>query len=210
LKKSIYILLIVIVGLSQQSCLRYHLGFSKQEKTIDKINVFPINFEKGLYKTNIRFLRKDYSGLMFFKKSSDKKETRMVFMSEFGLKFFDFKLKDNGDFTVEYIIDELNKKGLISVLEQDMKLLFPNLINSDVKHYKTKKENILVDKFNDGKYRYYYFFNKGNNTVSSIEYSSRIFNNIKIEIKDYKEKTPSLIDIKHVNISLKLHLKLIK
>jgi len=201
---------VLIISLSQQSCLRYHFGFSEQDESIEKIYIFPDHFVTGLYKTNIRFLRKEYSGLMFFKRSSDKKETRMVFMSEFGLKFFDFKLGDDGSFTVEYIINELNKKGLISVLEQDMRLLFSKSVGEEITYYKTKNEGIFVEKFKKGKERYYYFIDSEINKVSSIEYSGAIFNKIKVEIKDYKQDIPSLIDIKHINISLKLNLRLIK
>ena len=210
MKRVIHILFIVLISFSFQSCFRHHLGFSRVDNSINNINIFPNDFEKGLYKTNIKFLRKEYSGLMFFKYNSDKKETRMVFMSEFGLKFFDFKLTDNGKFSVEFIIDELNKKGLISVLEQDMKLLFIKTIDKEIEHYKTRKESIFVNKFRIDNNRYYYFFDKNSNQISAIEYSGRVFKNIKIDIKEYKKGIPSLIDIKHINISLKLHFKLIK
>ena len=210
MKKVLYILIVIIVGLSQQSCIRHHFGFSKDKTFTKRVSVFPNSFEKGLYKTNIKFLNKKYSGLMFFKHNSKAKETRMVFMSEFGLKFFDFKLSDNGDFTVEYIVEELNNKGLISVLEQDIKLLFCKNVNDEVEYFKTRKKGVFVEKFRKGKNRYYYFFNIDDNKVSSIEYSSRVFKNIEIDIKEYKKEVPSLIEIKHVNISLKLQFKLIR
>lgn len=210
MKKYIYILFIFLIGLSEQSCLRHHVDFSKDDGVVNTVKVFPTEFLKGLYKTNIVFWGKDYSGLIFFKKYLENKETRMVFMSEFGLKLFDFKLDNNGEFTVEYIIEELNNDKFIKVLEQDMKLLFPVNDVFKVKSYETKDENINAYKFKKDKKRYYYFINNNNEQVSKIEYSGSLFKNIKIGIDDYINDVPSYISIKHINIFLSLELKLIK
>jgi len=177
----------------------------------NQVHVFPEKFQKALYKTTIHFLNKDYSGMMFFKRMEVDQALRVVFMSEFGLKFFDFELNDNGDFQVKYILDELNKESLIGVLEQDIKLLFPTRhLEKDKKYYYRKRKQLYMEKYKQEKSCYYYFFDKNNKAVSKIEFSGSVFKKIKIDLSDYRDGIPNKIAIKHINLALRLNLKWIK
>ncbi|RUA30977.1 MAG: hypothetical protein DSY76_01880 [Bacteroidetes bacterium] len=205
MKKAAFIF--VILGILLQSCIHYHASYRSSKLEVTDPNVFPENFQKALYKTNIHLLNKDYSGIMFFKRMVDEQSVRMVFMSEFGLKYFDFELLDNGQFAVKYILDELNKESIVNVLEQDMKLLFPNKKQlSTSKLFYRKKTKTFMAKYRVEKGRYYYFFDEQTAAVSRIEYSGAVFKKIIIRLSDYSDKIAKTIDISHVNIALKLKL----
>ena len=205
LKKAAFIF--VILSIVLQSCIHYHAAYRSSKNGGKQVSVFPDNFEKALYKTNIHLLNKDYSGIMFFKRMEDEQSIRVVFMSEFGLKYFDFELLDDGAFNVKYILKELNKESLIGVLEQDIKLLFPNKKQlSTAKLFYRKKTKTFMEKYRFEKGRYYYFFDKKRALVSRIEYSGALFKKIIIKLSDYSENIAKRIDISHVNIALKLKL----
>lgn len=209
MKKVIDILFILGLVFVSQSCLRYHTGLRKVEDFSGVTTVFPDDFQKALYKSNIKFLNKDYSGLIFFKKKAE--ETRMVFMSEFGLKFFDLKLDNNGEVTVEYIIDELNKESVVGVLSQDFRLLFYNLDKYDYeKYYLKKKEGIELRKQKIGKYRYYYYNWEGKQQISNIELSGSIFKKIEIKLEEYNVSVPGKITINHRGLPLRLDLDFVR
>lgn len=209
MKKHIIIFLLLSAFL--QSCIHFHAGYKSVQYNENKPLVFPMNFNKALYKTNIHFLNKDFSGLMLFKHMEDEHATRIVFMSEFGLKFFDFKLADNGAFSVEFIIDEMNKKSLVSILEKDLKLLFQKEVPpAETKYFYHKKQTAYMQKYKPKSGRNYYFFDKENKQISRIEYSGALFKKIKISLDNYQQSIPQSIDIKHINMALRLQLKLIK
>ena len=209
MKKALFIFLVLSISL--QSCFHYHAAYKRVDYAENQIYVFPEKFQKALYKTNIHFLNKDYSGMMFFKRMEVDQSLRVVFMSEFGLKFFDFELRDNGDFQVKYILDELNKETLIGVLEQDIKLLFPTRhLEKGKKYYYRKRKQLYMEKYRVEKSRFYYFFDKNTKTVSRIEFSGSVFKKIKIDLSEYREGIPNQIDIKHINLALRLNLKWVK
>ena len=209
MKKALFIFLVLSISL--QSCFHYHAAYKRVDYTENQAHVFPFKFQKALYKTNIHFLNKDYSGMMFFKRMEVDQSLRVVFMSEFGLKFFDFELRDNGDFQVKYILDELNKETLIGVLEQDIKLLFPTShLEKGKKYYYRRRKQLYMEKYRVEKSRFYYFFDKNTKTVSRIEFSGSVFKKIKIDLSEYREGIPNQIDIKHINLALRLNLKWVK
>ncbi|MCK5857168.1 MAG: hypothetical protein KAG64_06735 [Bacteroidales bacterium] len=203
--------ILIILSISLQSCFHYHAAFKQVEAVNVKPVVFSDSFEKALYKTNIQFLNKEYSGLMFFKRMNETHATRVVFMSEFGLKFFDFELLDNGEFSVKYILDELNRESLIGVLEQDIKLLFQTVQGPvERKYYFHENKAVYLEKYRLDKGRYYYFFDEKSTKISQIEFTGSVFKKIKIILGDYSNGLPKSIDIKHVNKALKLQLRLVK
>jgi len=206
-----HIIIFLLLSAFLQSCIHFHAGYKSVQYNEDKPLVFPKNFQKALYKTNIHFLNKDFSGLMLFKHMEADHATRIVFMSEFGLKYFDFKLADNGDFSVEFIIDEMNKESLVSILEKDIKLLFQKEEpQAETKYFYHKRQSAYMQKYKPESGRNYYFFYKENKQISRIEYSSALFKKIKISLDDYQQSIPQSIDIKHINMALRLQFKFVK
>ena len=63
--------------------------------------------------------------------------TRMVFSNEAGFKFFDFEFAADGSFKVFYIIDEMDKKAVVTTLRKDFEIVMMhklNMQNGYIKH----------------------------------------------------------------------------
>lgn len=74
------------------------------------------------YKTSIDILKNHLTGLLIVKKT-DSLTTRIVFVTELGMKMFDFEAKD-GQIHAVYVFDPLNKPVLIDALKRN----FNNLL----------------------------------------------------------------------------------
>lgn len=84
----------------------------------------PVIPSSGLikYKTSIDVLKNHLTGLLIVKKT-DSLTTRIVFVTELGMKMFDFEAKDNQLHAV-YVFDPLNKPVMIEALKRN----FNNLL----------------------------------------------------------------------------------
>lgn len=87
---------------------------------IEKLKPKPIF--TSWYKTSIDVAGKHVSGLLLIKNMPDS-STRIVFTSEAGFKFLDFGFKGAEGFRVYYVIDQLNKRPVIRLLQKDFSLL---------------------------------------------------------------------------------------
>jgi len=211
IKNSLLILLLVfLLG----SCsISFHGNLTKVEKRefrIDDIKpYFEGDFQKVLYKAKIKLYDKYFSGL-FFIKSIDKNTKRIVFVTELGIKIFEFEFYKH-EFRVNYCVEMFNKKSIIQTLKKDLNLLLlKNFISDEVKIFKDKEDNFKVLRFKNKNLRNYYFIGKESGHLNKIENMSCIFSKVDIEFRDYKEDFPNNIDIIHKGIKLNIQLRLIE
>lgn len=103
------------------------------------------------YVTKMDFFGKHFSGILTVK-AIDSIEKRMVFTTETGFKFFDFRLR--GD-SVEVVdcIEPLKKKGLLAVLTSDLNSLVYVPDAQVLKRKKVKGEEQFTLKTKAGKVR---------------------------------------------------------
>ncbi|RSK41387.1 hypothetical protein [Mangrovimonas spongiae] len=153
-----------------------------------------------IYKANISAYGKSFSGLFIVKKI-EKNQHRVAFTTEMGNKIFDFTITDNA-FSVNYILDDLNRKLLLNVLKQDFTTLVKENVDISgvfVKDNASFFETQILDKP-------HYYVTK-NNSLSQI-----------VSVKNGKAKTvfsfskindniANKITITHHNITLKINLK---
>jgi hypothetical protein len=114
--------------------LRYSLillcGCASDYKTLhptaprqDCISKFaPKGIQTSLFDAGIDVVGKHISGLLLIKKMPDS-SSRVVFTNEAGFKFLDFEFGRSGEFKVHHVIEQLNKKVVIRLLEKDFGLL---------------------------------------------------------------------------------------
>jgi len=82
-----------------------------------------LDSKSTLFKVGLNISTKYFGGLLYVKPISDKSE-RIIFLSELGLKYFDFEHnKITNEITVKYAMEYLNKKNLISLLKSDLLFL---------------------------------------------------------------------------------------
>lgn len=79
------------------------------------------------YKTSIDVLKNHLSGILVVKKT-DSLTTRIVFVTELGMKMFDFEARNDTMSTV-YVFDPLNKPALIGALKRNFNNMF--LLHAD-------------------------------------------------------------------------------
>ncbi|SFP92073.1 hypothetical protein [Parafilimonas terrae] len=171
------------------------------------LDKFKPDFSNVLYYTQVNVIGKHLSGLLLIKAMPDS-STRIVFSSEAGFKFFDFGFAPNGNFKVYYIIDEMDKKAVITTLRKDFEMVM-------MQPYSL--QNGYVRKDIDSAYNYYtfpqekgfnyYITDAGCNELIRLERASKRKAVVKIQMLDYKNGTPDSIGITHTNFNFNIGLK---
>ncbi len=179
---------------------------NKQQTSIDQLNsCFKKNFSKVLFKSEISIYKNRLSGLIFIKLMPDS-SYRINFITELGLKIFDFEIKGE-NFKVVYCIEKMNRKKLIQILKEDFTLmLLENKLNSKAVLYKNTKTQENVFRFHNKNGYYYYYVDSNAMTLDKIESSNFLSRKLEISFSDFKNNFPSKIDIKHDHIKLNLHI----
>ncbi len=105
------------------------------------------------YKTNIDVLKNHLSGLLIIKKT-DSLTTRIVFVTELGMKLFDFEAKGRHIEAV-YVFDPLNKPLMIDALKRNFNnLLLLNAYGQETG--KCSKGNRQIFEIKEAKAKRYY------------------------------------------------------
>lgn len=86
----------------------------------DVLPVIPANGTGIKYKASIDVLNKHFSGIVLLKQIDSVKH--FVFITELGMKMFDFEMK-HGHFAPVYVFEPLNQPKLINVLTKDFEIL---------------------------------------------------------------------------------------
>lgn len=152
-----------------------------------------------VYKANIEVYGKSFGGLLIIKKIENNNH-RVAFTTEMGSKLFDFSFTKEA-FTINYILDALNKKILINTLKKDFKVLiteYPETTNT----YTNGTETIYETSINKQKH---YFFETEN--LYKIIYTKKSKEKTLFLFKDNKNAIANQIEILHNNIKLKINLK---
>ena len=158
-----------------------------------------------LYKAKIDILSHYLSGLLFIKPTGV--ETfRLVFTTELGLTFFDIELAPASR-KVYYCMEKLNKKIVLNTLEKDMRLLLMNDLADKKNEWFTDppSSDKIVRFRRSGKIFDYYFKNK-EDIIYKIENIAKSKVKISVDVKDYQDGIPYLINIKHHNFKFNIAL----
>jgi hypothetical protein len=108
-----------------------------------------------LFKAQITAYNNYFSGLILLKQT-DTATSHLVFVTELGMKMFDFQIRDN-EMKLIYVFDPLNKPKLLNLLENDMKLIFLQyLLNKEADVYEKSEENSRIYRIADNKRRHFY------------------------------------------------------
>ena len=175
------------------------------ESTIYKSTYFSNPEIDYVYKANINVYGNELSGILIAKKINDTTH-RVVFTTEFGNKLLDFEISEL-NFKINSIVDELNKKILISTLKKDFRLI----LRSD---YLIKERledgNSKVYKSGDGKNFNYLYINKFDGKLYKIISASKRKEKIRIDFASEKNSVADTIVIQHYDIKLRIQLNYFK
>ena len=207
--KSLFLIINLYLVLVFASCgtkkIAKDLKLVALESTIYKSPYFSNPEIDYVYKANINVYGNELSGILIAKKINDTTH-RVVFTTEFGNKLLDFEISEL-NFKINSIVDELNKKILISTLKKDFRLI----LRSD---YLIKEQledgNSKVYKSSDGKNFNYLYINKFDGKLYKIISASKRKEKIKIDFASEKNSVADTIVIQHYDIKLRIQLNYFK
>ncbi len=162
-------------------------------------------FSKVLYSTRIDVTGKHLSGILLIKTMPDS-STRLLFTNEFGFKFFDFEYAANGDFKVQYIIKQMNKKPVIKTLRKDFELLLMQHLDYSTAIVLKKDTSRYYGFPQKGGY-YFYITDSTCTHLLGMERSSRRKPVVEAHMLNYKEAVPDSISISHKVFEFNIGLK---
>ena len=154
--------------------------------------------------------KKNLSGLAMIKKTENDNSIRTVFMSETGLKYFDFEFFKNDSLRIHYVMDALNRKGLIRLITTDLGLILKRKLNDKTVSYNfpvKSKGGVIIKEKQQG--RSYYHFTEGHLPPSQISHRKWLTPAMDIGILYNAEQIPSNIIFTHGIINLRMELILI-
>jgi hypothetical protein len=113
----------------------------------------PAALPTNLYHASVDVVGKHIGGLLFIKEMPDSSR-RLVFTNQAGLTFFDFEFDKHGKFSVKRIIDDLDRKSVVSLLQKDFELLMGYSFRRSLQTWRHNDETYYG--FTDGSTKSYF------------------------------------------------------
>ena len=158
-----------------------------------------------VYKAKIEVYKKNFGGILIIKKTGFRNH-RIVMTTEFGNKLFDLEF-DGDTFTKNYVVEELDRKFILNVLQEDFKLLL-NQNAVVLASYESDSERVFKTK--NGNRFDFYFFGKPSGFLNKIVKTSKSREKVAVDFSTLNGRVAEIISIKHFNIQLKIDLEKFK
>ncbi|WP_298538825.1 hypothetical protein [uncultured Aquimarina sp.] len=159
-----------------------------------------------VYKADIKVYGNEFSGILILKKVALQKH-RIVFTSQFGSTFFDIEF-EKGQYRINSIVDQLNRKIILNTLIRDFALLIKEKGTVEEKYY-DDAYNVLKNE--SDKRSNYYFYNQSDLRLYKIVHTTKSKEKFMIFFKDIsKDLIARNISIDHKNIKLNIDLNFLK
>ena len=192
------------------ACSSSYKHLQRTQEDVSCVQKFRPDFTNALYYTEVNVIGKHLSGLLIIKFMPDS-STRMVFSNEAGFKFFDFEFAKDGNFKVFYIIDQMNKKAVVTTLRKDFEIIMMQPANMQHGYMSRNIESAYnYYAFPQEKGFNYYITDSTCNQLIRLERASSKKAVVKILMKDYINGLPDTIGITHTNFNFNIGLKQLK
>ncbi|MDP1746005.1 MAG: hypothetical protein Q8L90_10535 [Bacteroidota bacterium] len=183
------------------SCSPTHNYTLKRTELVTESDIHSIiNKDNSLlYKAKINLYNRYYSGLIVLKQTSPG-ISHLVFITELGMKMFDFEIRNN-QFKLIYVFEPLNKPNVLSLLENDLKLiLLQNLLNKEAKVYERNDQDKRIYQTMNNKLKNYYFLSASTKTVERTIVKGKVFIKENVEYIYNDSLVAKHIKLKHKGI----------
>ncbi len=188
-------------------CSSSYKHLQKTAGDVHCLDKFRPDFSNALFYTQVNVIGKHLSGLLLIKTMPDS-STRIVFSSEAGFKFFDFGFAADGAFKVYYIIDEMNKKAIVTTLRKDFEIVMMHPYSMQDGYVKRDIDSAYnYYTFPQEKGFNYYITDACCNNLIRLERASKRKSVVRIHMLDYKNGVPDSIGITHTNFNFNIGLK---
>ncbi|WP_209402627.1 hypothetical protein [Pseudozobellia sp. WGM2] len=155
-----------------------------------------------VYKAKIEAFDKTFGGLFIIKKI-DLNHHRVVFSTEMGNTIFDFTFQQD-EFKVNRILEEMDKKILITILKQDLQALI--IENPFITEAYSFEDKVVVESEILSKKHYFYLQDMQLQKIVRVKNGKP---NVTLEFNDIEERQVENLEITHQNIKLKISLSAI-
>jgi hypothetical protein len=185
-------------------------GFKRQECRISEFpSVFPEDFNQAVYKFNLSAGNKIFTGLGIFKRMKPDSSFRTVFMTETGLKFFEFEFFKDQSPRIHYVMDAFNHRGLLRLLTEDIGMaVFQEIDRKTMKCFQADDASgrTIIKQRKNG--RLYLFLDSPGDPPRKIVSRSCLDPLQSIRIEYIHENYPSGFIFEHKTLGLKIELQL--
>lgn len=166
--------------------------------------VKPRVIDNSWFDASIDVVGKHISGLLLVKHMPDS-SSRVVFTNEAGVKFLDFEYGAEGSFKVHHVLEQLNKKAVVNLLQNDFKLILGlPFRTAEVTPFKVGNDTYFRVK--DGRKFHYFIADENCAELDRIESGSsrkRV-----TTLKRYGDPNqPDSINLQHHTFAMKMTLK---
>ncbi len=168
------------------------------------IQKFKPLFIRTLYTAQVDVTNHHLSGLLLIKQMPDS-SIRLVFTMEAGFKFFDFEFSRQGDFTVHYIMDKMNKKAVIKTLRKDFEMMLMQNIELQPAQDFTAN-SLLYHRIKRTDSYDYYITDSACTKLVRAEKTGGKKTIVMMQMENYQEGIPEIIRINHQNFTFNINL----
>jgi hypothetical protein len=178
------------------------VAVTPDKNCIEKIR--PRVIESSWFDASIDVVGNHISGLMLVKHMPDS-SSRVVFTNEAGVKFLDFEYSRDGIFRVHHILDQLDKKAVVKLLENDFKLILGlPFRNAGITSF--QRGNEVYYRVDDGKKSQYFVADLACTTMDRIESGSNRKRVATLKVYGNPSQ-PDSLNLQHHTFAMKMTLK---
>ncbi|HYG02552.1 MAG TPA: hypothetical protein VD927_08900 [Chryseosolibacter sp.] len=184
-------------------CSSYYKNLSRTEvdhECLERIKPRPVS--KSWYHASVDVFGKHLSGLLLIKPMADHSH-RVVFSNESGITFFDFEFGSDGSFSVKRIIEQLDRRPVITTLKEDFELILGKPFLQPLTSWKHDNETYFG--IENGRERIY-FTTTDCKSLGRIEIGSRKKRKVSVSLVGDISSAPEGIIITHFTFPMTINL----
>lgn len=194
-----YLLLNSLLLAMLASCTSAYRGLQRSEgdASVCMERFRPKIEQPVLYATQVDILQHHLSGLLYFKPMEDS-SMRVVFMSEMGMKFFDFEFSKDGSFTKHYMLPKMDKKAVVKTLKKDFEMILMRQNPAAATVYTMDGQRYTA--FGLPKGKIYYITDGDCQTLLRVENGSRRKPVVEAFMTHYRNGVPDSLLVQHKKV----------
>lgn len=192
--------MVILMGSACKSAVKVS---SKPGIKLSNPIIFGADFQKAIYKTDLKLYGKELSGITLIKKTGE--DFRLVFLSEVGLKYFDLEFfARNDSVQVHHIASFLDKGNIQKMMVNNYRLICMTFLSKakDVA-FIDKTTNNMTREYRYNGLRIFYTYDKNFGQVSNID-NTFGRSNLFITLGDYDHLAPGVMNFNRPNLNMRL------
>jgi hypothetical protein len=193
---------------SLSNCHSAYKGLQVTHASPDCVQKFRPQFKTTWYKATVDVIGKHISGLLLIKAMPDSSK-RVVFTNEVGVTFFDFGFASDGSFKVYQIIEQMDKKVVITLLRKDFELIMMGRLKNAKLTSFTQNEEIFYA-LPGKKETDYFITDKECGSLLRIEKASKRTKKIEVKLWGAQQQPPDSVHLKHFTFDMQIGLNKIQ